>query len=58
MISAGSSDRIVYVWDADTGKIKHSLGGHEGVVNEVAFHPKEDILASGSNDKTVYIGYL
>ncbi|PCI31004.1 hypothetical protein COB52_00580 [Candidatus Kaiserbacteria bacterium] len=59
MISAGSSDRMVYVWDTDTGEMLHKLGGHEGSVNQTCFHPtQKDLIASGSSDKTVYLGYL
>jgi Prp8 binding protein len=28
MISVGSADRFVYVWDADNGSLLHRLGGH------------------------------
>jgi WD40 repeat protein len=37
------------------------LGGHHGSVNEVAFNPNPkygDVLASGSSDKTIFIGEL
>ena len=39
MVSAGSADRMVYVWNADTGMLIHRLGGHHGSVNETSFHP-------------------
>ena len=39
LISAGSADRAIYVWKADTGEIKHTLGGHTGSVNQTALHP-------------------
>lgn len=34
LVTAGSADRTVNVWETDTGKLKHRLGGHTGSVNE------------------------
>lgn len=58
MVSAGSSDRFVHVWDVNAKKILFKLPGHCGSVNDVDFHPKEPILLSGSSDKTLYMGEL
>ena len=58
MVGAGSADGMVYLWDVGRGQIKYALPGHKGTVNEVAFHPKEPIVASGSSDKTLYLGEL
>jgi Prp8 binding protein len=58
MVAAGSSDRMTYLWDALTGEVKYALPGHKGSVNEVVFHPKEPIIASGSSDKTIFLGEL
>lgn len=49
---------MVYVWNVATTKILFKLPGHKGCVNEVVFHPKEPIIASCSNDKTVFLGEL
>eukprot|EP01025_Chloroclados_australasicus_P051481 TRINITY_DN5992_c0_g1_i4.p1 TRINITY_DN5992_c0_g1~~TRINITY_DN5992_c0_g1_i4.p1 ORF type:complete len:371 (+),score=33.74 TRINITY_DN5992_c0_g1_i4:43-1113(+) len=57
-VSAGSSDRFVYVWDVQTRNIQYRLPGHTGSVNDVVFHPKEPILASGSSDKNIYLGEI
>lgn len=56
VVSAGSSDNFVYLWDVDTSEIVEKLGGHHGSVNETAFHPEMNIIASGSSDKTIYVG--
>lgn len=45
-VSCGSGDRFVYVWDAQTRKIQYKLPGHNGSVNDVAFHPNEPISMS------------
>jgi len=57
-ISAGSADRFVYVWDVVSRRVLFKLPGHSGSVNEVAFHPKEPIIASASSDKKIYMGEL
>jgi len=57
-ISAGSADRFVYVWDTASRRILYKLPGHRGSVNEVDFHSKEPILASCSNDQTIYLGEI
>ncbi len=57
-VSAGSSDRMVCVWDADTAKMVYYLPGHKGSVNDVVFHPSEPVIASASTDKTIYAGEL
>jgi len=57
-ISAGSADRFVYIWDTASRRILYKLPGHRGSVNEVDFHPKEPIVASCSNDQTIYLGEI
>lgn len=57
-ITAGSSDKFVYVWDVYNGEMLYKLPGHKGCVNEVCFHPKEPIIASASSDRTIYLGEI
>jgi eukaryotic-like serine/threonine-protein kinase len=60
-IASGSSDQnnSLIIWDANNGKIIRRFEGHEkdyeGRINSVAFHPSENIIATGSNDKTIRI---
>ena len=42
-ISAGSADKFLYIWDAETTKISYKLPGHLGSINDVDFHPNEPI---------------
>uniref|UniRef100_I2CS67 Prp8 binding protein n=2 Tax=Nannochloropsis gaditana (strain CCMP526) TaxID=1093141 RepID=I2CS67_NANGC len=58
MVSAGSADRAVHVWDVPSGQELYYLPGHKGTVNEVVFHPREPVIASASSDKTCYLGEL
>lgn len=73
-IAAGSGDRSVVVWEANSGKLLYKLPGHKGAVNDVAFSPSEDqisvfflglvsmlifdIVVSGSSDRTLLLGEL
>ena len=43
----------IYLHNPETGRLMHTLRGHTGTVNEVAFSPNGNLLASISNDHTV-----
>lgn len=59
MVTAGSSDRAVHIWDVPTGQELYYLPGHKDTVNEVVFSPaNEPVIASGSSDKTIFLGEL
>ena len=57
----------MYIWDLQSKKIVQKLEGHTGthplylidlgVVLAVASHPSENIIASGSLDKDVYLWF-
>ena len=48
MVSAGSADRFVYIWDTTTRRILYKLPGHLGSVNDVDFHKVEPISKSNT----------
>ena len=58
LVTGGSADRHVYVWEVATRNILYKLPGHEGCVNEVAFHPTEPIVGSCSSDARIYLGEI
>jgi len=58
MVTGGSSDRYVHIWDEFTGNELYTLPGHAGCVNSVIFHPMENVIASASSDKTIFVGEL
>ena len=58
MVAAGSADCMVHIWDELTTEELYLLPGHKGCVNSVIFHPKENMVASGSSDKSIYVGEL
>lgn len=55
-LAVGSADRVAYVFDVESGAIRHRLPGHTGVVTSVAWHPSQPILATASSDKRVFVG--
>eukprot|EP01117_Protostelium_nocturnum_P004182 TRINITY_DN1548_c0_g1_i1.p1 TRINITY_DN1548_c0_g1~~TRINITY_DN1548_c0_g1_i1.p1 ORF type:complete len:359 (+),score=112.43 TRINITY_DN1548_c0_g1_i1:78-1154(+) len=57
-ISAGSAERTVNVWETHSKKLLYKLPGHNGIVNDVDFHPDEPIIASCSSDHNIYLGEL
>ena len=57
-VSAGSSDAIVHIWDVESTEELYYLPGHRGSVNDVHFHPKEPIVASGASDNLIYLGEI
>ncbi|KAL7571543.1 hypothetical protein ACA910_020961 [Epithemia clementina (nom. ined.)] len=59
LVTAGSADAMVHVWDEFTAQELYVLPGHKGCVNTVVFHPKElTVLASGASDKHIFVGEL
>jgi Prp8 binding protein len=56
LISAGSSDRFVYIWNVASTKLERKLGGHNGTVNETCFNKLTNVIASCSSDQLSIIG--
>ncbi|MBN2391537.1 MAG: hypothetical protein JXR84_12500 [Anaerolineae bacterium] len=61
-LAAGSFDGAIYIWaltsDAPgsvSATLAHTLRGHTGAVNAIAYSPAESFLASASDDKTIRI---
>lgn len=52
---AGGDDRLVHVWDTETGQELSAWHGHAGAVNSVAFSPDGERIASGSADQTIRV---
>jgi WD40 repeat protein len=55
LLATGGYDNGVYVYQADGGKLVHTLKGHNGRVFALAFSEDGKILASGSGDSAVLL---
>eukprot|EP00741_Cyanophora_paradoxa_P012951 tig00020660_g12507.t1 len=54
-IVSGSCDKLVRVWDAESGELLLPLEGHEGQVTSVAVSADGKRIVSGSSDETVRV---
>jgi len=53
-----SDDKTARVWDGETGKLLHSLKGHEKAINQVAFSPDANRIITSSQDGAARIWLL
>eukprot|EP00043_Microstomoeca_roanoka_P016617 m.170833 g.170833 ORF g.170833 m.170833 type:complete len:635 (-) comp16490_c2_seq1:462-2366(-) len=55
-VVSGSEDGAVCIWHKDSGRLLSRLKGHEGSVNDVAWHPTNPyMLATVSDDHRIYV---
>ena len=52
-LASPSDDKIIRIWDVQSGTCVHTLHGHTGMVLSVAWSPDGQILASGAQDNTI-----
>jgi len=55
IIATGHDDKLVRIWDSETGSLLKELTGHVSIVTSVAFSPSAKFLVSGSMDNTARI---
>jgi WD40 repeat protein len=54
-IASGSADKMVKIWDLQTGKIQATLRGHTDIVKSVAITPDGKQILSGSADSAILL---
>jgi WD40 repeat protein len=52
-LASGGVDRLVRIWDIETGRLLRSLRGHTADIRAVLFTPDGLTLATGSEDRTI-----
>jgi len=52
-LASGGAERLVRMWDIETGRLLRSLRGHTNDVRAVVFTPDGQTLATGSEDRTI-----
>ncbi|MGI5132543.1 pentapeptide repeat-containing protein [Pseudonocardia sp. CA-107938] len=52
LLATAGDDLVIRLWDAASGDHLQRMRGHARPVRSLAFHPRKDVLASGSNDGT------
>lgn len=51
LLASGGRDKVVKLWEVSTGRLVHSLVGHDAAVTALAFTPDSRTLASASADE-------
>lgn len=51
-IATAGYDRVIRLWERNTGKLVRDIPGHNGAVFDLAFSPDSRLLASASGDET------
>jgi serine/threonine-protein kinase len=54
-LASGGRDRVVKLWDVETGRVRALCRGHEGAIRALAFHPREERLVTTAFDATVRV---
>ncbi|MDA1055325.1 MAG: protein kinase, partial [Planctomycetota bacterium] len=53
LLAAASEKYEVLVWEIASGRLMHTLDGHDGKVNAIAFSPDGEMLAAGSGREVI-----
>lgn len=48
-----AADKLIKLWESCTGEFVQNLEGHTKGISDIAWSSSSDLLASGSDDKTV-----
>ncbi len=50
-----AADKLVKLWDIETGEIIRTLEGHSEGISDIAWSQDGEYIASASDDKTIWI---
>ena len=53
-----AADATIKIWEADTGKLLHTLEGHLAGISTIAWMPDSKVIASGSDDKSIRLWHV
>ncbi len=53
LAATATSERVIEIWDTDSGRTRSTIAVHDDAVTSLAFHPNGKVLATASADKTV-----
>jgi len=56
--ASGARDKMIKIWDTQSGQMLKNLAGHDNWVRALAFHPSGKYLLSASDDKTIRVWEL
>ncbi|PSR83028.1 hypothetical protein PHLCEN_2v5832 [Hermanssonia centrifuga] len=54
-IASGSRDKMIKLWDTQSGQLLRNLGGHDNWIRALVFHPSGKYLLSASDDTTIRV---
>lgn len=55
VFGCSSCDWNIYLWNSDTGQYLNTLKGHKDEVNDIDFHPTQQVMCSASDDCSAII---
>ncbi len=55
ILATAGYDRVIHLWNAETGALLRTLQGHNGAILDLDFDPQGQLLATASADETIKI---